>query len=438
MIFDSNGMDEFAPEPGPSAARASAPSVARLSDVVRVVSFHWDEAVAVVEELCAALVPAHGGELPVPGLEDIFIGEAGTVTVGDQGRGERVPSAAGRILHSLLSSTEVPVGLRLFVAQSSAPETYRSIREFATGLAYFGKPGRTNLIRAVYQRYAPMAAADAFLSPHTPSWPQQRPLEALAATTPSVVPVTVLKSRELPFWFAPAAVAGAGVFVVGAALWAWSGGAFGGRREDSGLTVQAATVAEVPEAQDPVVATAPAAVALAPRSARSTGFAAPRREAGVANQPGMARLGGGRSGASGPEGASRSAGTVSSLGADARRKASASEPEVSVSLPIGAPAASEAGATVYSGLDTDVQPPVLLFPQLPSPLFAAEAGAAVNRMELVVAPDGTVERVRLLEAPTRMPDMMLLSGAKMWKFSPAMKDGEAVRYRTVVTWTGFP
>jgi hypothetical protein len=37
-----------------------------------------------------------------------------------------------------------------------------------------------------------------------------------------------------------------------------------------------------------------------------------------------------------------------------------------------------------------------------------------------------------------MPDMMLLSGAKLWKFTPAYKDGEPVRYRTVLTWKGFP
>jgi outer membrane biosynthesis protein TonB len=62
----------------------------------------------------------------------------------------------------------------------------------------------------------------------------------------------------------------------------------------------------------------------------------------------------------------------------------------------------------------------------------------VNRMELVVASDGSVERVRLVSAPKRMADMMLLSGAKLWKFTPAVKDGVPVRYRTMVSWTVFP
>jgi len=56
----------------------------------------------------------------------------------------------------------------------------------------------------------------------------------------------------------------------------------------------------------------------------------------------------------------------------------------------------------------------------------------------VIAPDGTVERVKLVNGPTRMPDMMLLSGAKLWRFTPALRNGEAVRYRTMVTWSGFP
>jgi hypothetical protein len=33
-----------------------------------------------------------------------------------------------------------------------------------------------------------------------------------------------------------------------------------------------------------------------------------------------------------------------------------------------------------------------------------------------------------------MTDMLLLSGAKLWKFEPATKDGQPVRYRTTVSW----
>jgi hypothetical protein len=96
-------------------------------------------------------------------------------------------------------------------------------------------------------------------------------------------------------------------------------------------------------------------------------------------------------------------------------------------------------AAIYSHDDADVEPPVMLRPQLPPALMVgASPGGAVNRMELVVAADGTVERVKLVNGPRRMADMMLLSGAKLWKFSPAVKNGEPVRYRTTVSWSGFP
>jgi len=90
-----------------------------------------------------------------------------------------------------------------------------------------------------------------------------------------------------------------------------------------------------------------------------------------------------------------------------------------------------ATTTIYSAADADVQPPVMLYPSLPPTVFVARNAdvTVINRMELVVSADGTVERVRLVNGPTRMPDMMLLSGAKLWKFSPATRNGEAVRYR---------
>jgi hypothetical protein len=93
---------------------------------------------------------------------------------------------------------------------------------------------------------------------------------------------------------------------------------------------------------------------------------------------------------------------------------------------------------VYSSADLEVQPPVLLYPQLPAPLMIGSPSEAVNRMELIVSEHGLVEHVRLVEGPRRMPDMMLLSGAKMWRFEPAVRDGARVRYRTVVSWFGVP
>jgi outer membrane biosynthesis protein TonB len=76
---------------------------------------------------------------------------------------------------------------------------------------------------------------------------------------------------------------------------------------------------------------------------------------------------------------------------------------------------------------------------MPPPLVVGGPDQAiVNRMELVISTDGTVERVRLVSEPRRMADMMLLSGAKLWRFAPAVRDGVPVRYRTTLSWTVFP
>jgi len=111
---------------------------------------------------------------------------------------------------------------------------------------------------------------------------------------------------------------------------------------------------------------------------------------------------------------------------------------VEPSVPLGDIQEGEQPPLVYSRTDLDVRPPLLLYPQLPPPLLAERRAGVVNSMEIVVSESGSVVQVRLVEGPRRMPDMMLLSGAKMWRFKPAVKDGEPVRYRTVVSWSGIP
>jgi hypothetical protein len=101
------------------------------------------------------------------------------------------------------------------------------------------------------------------------------------------------------------------------------------------------------------------------------------------------------------------------------------------------PAAAAPDTTIYSEADRDVRPPAVLSSELPRPTYS-EWTTRTNVMELIISETGAVERARLLEAPQRMPDMMLLSRAKLWKFGPAMKDGHPVRYRLVLKWEVNP
>ena len=92
--------------------------------------------------------------------------------------------------------------------------------------------------------------------------------------------------------------------------------------------------------------------------------------------------------------------------------------------------------TIYSAQDRDVIPPQTSEP-LPSPTFS-EWTTRTNSMEVIVSETGNVERVRMLTPPQRMPDVLELSRAKVWKFTPAMKNGRPVRYRLLLKWEVNP
>ena len=83
--------------------------------------------------------------------------------------------------------------------------------------------------------------------------------------------------------------------------------------------------------------------------------------------------------------------------------------------------------TVYSSADADVVPPT---PPVASGLrpWRIKAGPAV---EVTISSDGTVEKARVL-GTTRMSDAMVLSHVKAWKFAPALRAGDPVRYRMLL------
>ncbi len=100
------------------------------------------------------------------------------------------------------------------------------------------------------------------------------------------------------------------------------------------------------------------------------------------------------------------------------------------------PTASVVDETIYSAQDRDVVPPQTS-EALPGPTISSWT-TRTNVMEVIVSETGTVERVRLVTPPARMPDTFVLGRAKVWKFTPAMKDGRPVRYRLLLTWEVNP
>ena len=91
---------------------------------------------------------------------------------------------------------------------------------------------------------------------------------------------------------------------------------------------------------------------------------------------------------------------------------------------------------IYDRSSTEVIPAELLTPQSASvapQVFIGGTGA----MEILVGPDGRVERVRLVAttAERRYYDAMILSAAKSWVFRPANRQGMPVRYRLQIPLT---
>ena len=50
-------------------------------------------------------------------------------------------------------------------------------------------------------------------------------------------------------------------------------------------------------------------------------------------------------------------------------------------------------------------------------------------VEVVVGSTGGVETAKLITAPQNVHESMFISAVKAWQFSPALRDGQGVRYR---------
>jgi hypothetical protein len=397
-----------APRDAPAAA-VPAPAVrpkprrppsrgAALSQVLaRETPIEWFEAVAIVQGLCSVLLedPPPGGR-HVPETEDIAILPEGAVELLAEGPADAPVVRVARLLHSLAEGTAFPVQLRLLVLQELSPTPgCKSVLEFSTRLALYERPGRANMIRAVYERFTRLPPREAEAAAAAPAAPAARP------------PV----ERE-PWWRRRATlVAGGAVvsFVVLYALGAWLWG---------------------------IVAPPP------------TG--APDTRGSVARALGDA-------GASVAEAATESARTVSRWFGVRPEPAPASEPAVEpvevVLQPSGAaprrprprtaapgPAAApteapeeprpvSADPSIFTAANADVVPPALVRARLPSSPPPGVSPEDLPEVEVVVSPQGQVESVKLVTPDAGVLPSMMLSAIKNWKFDPATRNGEAVRYR---------
>lgn len=404
-----------APETDLQPAEASTPDLpkapsrrafSRGVDLARLldgrVTLAWFEAVAIAQELFAVLLETGRAGRPVElALGDIAITPEGGVDVrgGERPPLPTVPQAAELLLSLLGAAQTVPVQLRLLALEEVSPTTTAtSLLELTTRLAAFERPGRRDIIRDVYTRFTQLPARESEPAakarpparqtpPAGPAWWRSRTVQTAAAS------VALLVAAGL------------------AAAWLWQvvvpllSDRYG--RETPGAGAAAAG--------DSMSAAAVERIrAAARRIWLGTGAqrAAPTAQAALDSRPAVVGS---------PAGLP--------LGPSPKPVASSPMPDAVED------ARTVADRGVFSAADAGVVPPSLLRPRLPSSPRAGVRPEDLPLVELLVSPTGEVESVKLVTQSAGVKPSMMLSAIKNWRFEPAKRGGQPVRYRLTMRLT---
>jgi hypothetical protein len=392
-------------------------SVADL--LARNIAIDWFEAVSLVREVCSVLAAERVLE-STPELAQVLLGANGKITVTGTAHDDAPVRRLGQLLQALLRTTEPPVTLRLVLSEAmAAPPVYEAISDFDAALAYFERPDRYPVLKSLYER---ASAAEA----NAPVVTSVQDLDAIAPL-PAAHAETKKRQRPATNRRATLLVGMAAVLVTVAAI-GYQRGMLGGNGSFKTVSARASaavdnavvsTMSAVTEMAGmgklvtPATVSADANVVVPPSpssSRKRSAHSAPLVLAGVPVkvfdlQP-----------ASDAEPAVGPAGTASSAVLEASTKALSVDQRV------------------YGPDDHDVVAPQAIRPHLPTALPDGVSPTQLARIELVVSADGAVESVKLRpgRAPVSVTEAMLLSAAKAWRFSPAVKGGESVRYRKTV------
>ena len=461
-------------------------SLAQLSAAGMAIS--WDEAVAIAQQTARVLLDFRG--TPIVDRAAIFLHESGDLVLRPSGSADPNSSvrSVGELLRTLLAETPAPSPLNLVIANATGtPATYASVAELSQALSRYERPNRRELIQRVYKRWVAHAGTEGIPgildspaisqvpSPATTSWIARlkrlsgaresvqlgpgtaylRTLERRRRWTRNIYLaafVTVLVGAILSSDLAIAtAIRGTLATVVNAtAIRAW-------RARPTLASVVGNGIGWV---QAPFSRTirVPSSSAVSSRSTATVADTLPpvRATGGANRQPQIA--GGANSGQGAPPAL---IGTQTApLGVAPQQSVPAPSPQPDAAIGLQASAdpsipptstlQASAGAlqvegaaapldqrgfsAVYTAANGDVAPPMPLDAQV---LDAPPAGSQHSvAFDIVVDENGRVETARLVTRSTSMRDAMQatgnLSAAKTWRFRPASKDGQPVKYRSRV------
>ena len=399
-----------------------SPNRIRLDELLaRQVDVQWFEGVAVVQAICRQLLAKRAVSDEFPGPTQIGLSADGAVWIFDTTSTEAVPAAA-HLLAGLLSD-DVPVRLRLAVSQATGQgSTIESLREFSETLGYFERPAPEEIVRNLFERAMLVGIRKQDDEPGVADSGSEEKRQAAARL-----------SRNTKAMLRRAAIAAAAAIMIAAASWAVLIAARSGP-VSAAFTGLKEAVAGAPEARLNQPSGSPEEIA-----AKDT--TPPRRQPAH----GSTATNSGRSGETRKE-------RGASLGLRIPSLVPALTSVMSPTPLLDAPNATEPQQTevivasgrqqsalnpIYSRSDSDVTPPRQIYPALPAEPPAASMKRNLTVVDLVIAPDGVVERVHLRTAPRDVLEFMLLSAAKAWRFEPALLDGRPVRFRYSVALTSF-
>ena len=374
------------------------------------------EAVALVQAVCdkVSATPSRG----IPELTGIFLTEFGDVIASGPPSAEPGTRQAARLLHQLVAPENTPAAARLFIGRWTGSDS-ASLSEFASELAYFARPNGPELRATIYALSAtnpslPPVSLSAIAPPVAPT---PRPIE-------SPGPSHVAEDARMSWLHSHrrqvigATAVGAAVLAAGLTVWIWPSSA-------TGEPAPSQTQATQSQSEETTGQSTPATDG---NSRTASQAQAPRRDA---NPPSRARNSGTRPSPQVP---------VSDAGAPSGRQTGAADQVLtagSLQLATTLPVQASRDTRIYTAADAGVEPPTLRSAEIPEWLIQGFV-VRQNSVEILIDERGDVQRVKMIGAPQRMPDVMLLSRAKEWVFTPATKDGVPVRYRLLLSWNVTP
>ena len=401
------------------------------------VPIEWHEGVAIVQEAARRLLESTS-RLTTTELsgDNVRIDLTGAVSVPRDGvqDGPSAVSQLGALLRDLLPDN-LPVPLRLAVSQAlSNPPHYTSIASFSEALSYFERPDPRSIIRTLYERWEANAGSRPTLHVRH---------QSVESTEPVHEEPVVKKSRTAatatPRWLVAAGAIGLIITVTLVLAAVWLRSAVGQNIErqpelpasvqSTGSTMDDSPVVE-PDRRDVTIQVPPVAPSERAAATPATNTTRPAPDARlIAERPAAKAVVRPvqRAASSGEAPASTDAPRQAAV----QPPAEANHPTLPVTILEMAP-----GSQIYSALDADVAAPVAAYPQSPSVATALHDDEMLT-FDVVIDKTGKVESVKLRRAPSSIRSTLMLtmsmSVAKAWRFQPAIRNGQSVKYRQSIS-----